>query len=209
MCFYMQPVTNLMQLGLLVFVLICSVQFSSSVVSVCLQHYGLQHARLPYPSPTPGACSSLCPSSWWCHPTISSSLFPFSSCLQSFLTSESFPMSQFFPNWSFNFSISPSSEYSVLISFRMDWFDLVEVQMILKSLLQHCSLKATILWRSALFMVQLSHLYMTPGKKIALTRWTYVGKVVSLHFNMLANLLSEVKRKLLSHVWLFGTLYGL
>ena len=103
-------------------------------------------------------------------------------------------------DWDFSFSISPSNEHSGLISFRMDWFDLVEVQMILKSLLQHCSLKATILWRSALFMVQLSHLYMTPGKKIALTRWTYVGKVVSLHFNMLANLLSEVKRKLLSHV---------
>ena len=136
MCFYMQLVTKFMQLDLLVFVLICSVQFSSSVVSICLQHDGLQHARLPYPSPPPGACSSLCTSSWWCHPTISSSLFPFSSCLQSFLTSESFPMSQFFPNWSFNFSISPSSEYSVLISFRMDWFDLVAVHGTLNSLIQ-------------------------------------------------------------------------
>ena len=82
--------------------------------------------------------------------------------------------------WSFSFSISPSSEYSGLISFRIDWFDLHAVQGTLKSLLKHHSLKASILWHSAFFMVQLSHLYMTPGKTIALTRWTFVGKVMSL-----------------------------
>ena len=88
--------------------------------------------------------------------------------------------------WSFSFSISPYSEYSELISFRMDWFDLLSVQGTLKSLLQYHSLKASILWRSALFIVQLSHPYVTTGKTIALTRWTFVGKVMSLLFNMLS-----------------------
>ena len=82
--------------------------------------------------------------------------------------------------WSFSFSISPSNEYSGLISFRMDWLDLFAVQGPLKSLLQHHSSKASILWRSAVFIVQLSHPYMTTGKTIALTRWTFVGKVMSL-----------------------------
>ena len=90
--------------------------------------------------------------------------------------------------WSFSFSISPSNEYSGLISFRIDWFDLLTVQGTLKNLLQHCSSKASILWHSALFIVQLSHLYMTTGKTIALTRWTFVGKVMSLLFNMLSRL---------------------
>ena len=85
-----------------------------------------------------------------------------------------------------SFSISPSSEYSGLISFRADWFDLLVVQGTLKSLLQHHSLKASILWRSAFFMVQLSHLYMTTGKIIALTTWTFVGNVMSLLFNILS-----------------------
>ena len=84
--------------------------------------------------------------------------------------------------WSFSFSISPSNEYSVLISFRIDWFDLLAVQGSLKSLLQHHSSKPSILWHSAFFMVQLSHPYMTAGKNIALTIWTFVGKVVSLLF---------------------------
>ena len=88
--------------------------------------------------------------------------------------------------WSFTFNISPSNEYSGLISFRMDWLDLLAVQGILKSLLQHHSSKAPILWRSAFFIVQLSHPYMTTGKTIALTRWTFVGKVMSLLFNMLS-----------------------
>ena len=93
------------------------------------------------------------------------------------------------PNyWSFSFSISPSNDYSGLISFRIDWFDLLEVQGTLKSLLQHHSSKASILWCSAFFIVQLSHSYMTTGKTIALTRWTLVSKVTSLFFNMLSRL---------------------
>ena len=90
--------------------------------------------------------------------------------------------------WSFSFSISPSSEYSELISFRMDWFDLLAVQGTLKSLLQHHSSKVSILWHSAFFIVQLSHPYMTTRKTIALTRWTFVGKVMSQLFNMLSRL---------------------
>ena len=88
--------------------------------------------------------------------------------------------------WSFSFSISPSNEYSGLISFRMDRLELLAVQGTFKSLLQHHSSKASILWHSAFFIVQLSHPYMTPGKNIALTRWTFVGKVMSLLFNMLS-----------------------
>ena len=88
--------------------------------------------------------------------------------------------------WSFSFSISPSNEYSGLISFRIDWLDLLVVQGTLKNLLQHHGLKASILWHSAFFMVQLSHPYMTTGKTIALTRWTFVSKVMSLLFNMLS-----------------------
>ena len=91
--------------------------------------------------------------------------------------------------WSFSFSISPSSAHSGLISFRMDWLDLLAVQGTLKSLLQHHSSKASILWHSAFLIVQISHPYMTTGKTIALTRWTFVGKVMSLLFNMLSRLL--------------------
>ena len=90
--------------------------------------------------------------------------------------------------WSFSFSITPSNEYSGLISFRMDWLDLLAVQGTLKSLLQHHSSKAPVLWCSAFCIVQLSHPYMTPGKTIALTRWTFVGKVMSLLLNMLSRL---------------------
>ena len=98
-----------------------------------------------------------------------------------------FPVSQFFASggqkyWSFSFSVSPSNEYSGLISFRIAWFALLEVQGTLKSLLQHHSSKASILQRSVFFIVQLSHPYMTPGKTIALTRWTFVGKVMSLSY---------------------------
>ena len=89
-------------------------------------------------------------------------------------------------DWSFSISISPSNEYSGLISFRIDWFDLFAVQGTLKSLLQHHSLKASILQCSAFFMIQLSHLYMTTGKTMALTIWTFVSKVMSLLFNMLS-----------------------
>ena len=90
--------------------------------------------------------------------------------------------------WSFSFSISPSNEYSGRISFRIDWLDLLAVQGTLKSLLQHHSSKSSVLWLSAFFMVQLSHPYMSTGKTIALTRWTFVGKVMSLPFNMLCKL---------------------
>ena len=154
--------------------MISSVQFSHSVMSDSLQLHGLQHTC---PSPTPGVYPNLCPLSWWCHPNILSSVVPFSSCPQSFPASGSFPMSQLFARWSkywsFSFSISPSNEYSGVISFRMDWLDLRAVQGALKSLLQHHSSKASILWRSAFFIVQLSHPYMTTGKTIALTRWTF------------------------------------
>ena len=95
--------------------------------------------------------------------------------------------------WSFSFSISTSSEYSGLISFRMDWFDLLAVQGTLKSLLQHHSSKASILWCSAFFIVQLSHPYMTTGKTIPLTRWTFVGKVMSLLHSSLTCVLIIVK----------------
>ena len=89
--------------------------------------------------------------------------------------------------WSFSFSISPSNEYPGLISFRIDWFDLLAIQGTLKSLL-HCSSKVSILWHSAFFIVQFSHPYMTTGKTIALTRWTFVGKAMFLPFNMLSRL---------------------
>ena len=151
----------------------CSVQFSCSVVSDSLQPHGLQHARLPYPSPTSRVYSYPCPLSRWCHPSSSSSVFPF-SCLQSFPASGSFPVShiRWLKCWSFNFSISPSGEYSGLISFRRDWLDLLAVQGTLKSLHQHHSSKASIIWCAAFFIVQPSHPYMTTGKTIALTRWT-------------------------------------
>ena len=92
--------------------------------------------------------------------------------------------------WSLSFRISPSNEYSGMIFFRMDWLDLIAVQGTLKSLLKHHSSKASILWHSAFFIVQLSHLYMATGKTIALTRWTFVGKVMSLLFNMLSKLVT-------------------
>ena len=107
-------------------------------------------------------------------------------------------------SWNFSFSISPSNEYSRLISFRMDWLDLLAVQGTLKSLLQHHSSKASILRHSAFFMVQLSHPYMTTGRTIALTRQTFVGKVMSLLFNMLSRLVITFlpRRKRLLISWL-------
>ena len=97
-------------------------------------------------------------------------------------------------NWGFSFSINPSNEYSRMISFRIDWFDLLAVQGTLKSLLQHHSSKASITWHSAFLMVQLSHPYMTTGKTIALTRWTFVGKVMSLLFSMQMKYYSSIKK---------------
>ena len=134
-------------------------QFSRSVVSNSLRPHEFQLARPPCPSPTPGVHSNSCPSCWWCHPAISSSGVPFSSCPQSLPASESSPMSQLcmrWPKyWSFSFSIIPSKEHPGLISFRMDWLDLLAVQRTLKSLLQYHSSKASILRRSAFFIVQL------------------------------------------------------
>ena len=145
----------------------------------------LQHARLACPSSTPGAFSNSCSLSLWCHPTISSSVIPLSSCLQSFpAKSESVPHKRWPKYWSFNFTISPSNEYSGLISFRIDWFVLLAVQGTLKSLLQHHSSKAWILQHSAFFIVQLSHPYMTTEKNTALTTWTFVSKLMSLLFNI-------------------------
>ena len=107
--------------------------------------------------------------------------------------------------WSFSSSVSPSNKHSGLISFRMDWLDFLAFQGTLKSLLQHHSSKASILWHSAFFMVQLSHPYMPTGKIIALTRWTFVGKVMSLLFNMLSWLvIAFLPRRTLSSVgWFF------
>ena len=120
-------------------------------------------------------------------------VIPFYSCLPSFPASGSFSKEsvlhiRWSKYWSFSFSISPSNEYSGLISFRIDWLDLLAVQGILKSLLQHHNSKASMLQRSIFFIVQLSHAYMTTGKTIALTRQTFVGKVMSLLFNMLSRL---------------------
>jgi len=106
-----------------------TIQFSHSVMSDSLQPHVVQHARRPCPLPTPRACSNSCPSSWWCHPNVSSSVIPFSSCLQSFPASGSFPISQFFASGgqsigqSFSFSIRPSNEYSGLIFFRIVWLE--------------------------------------------------------------------------------------
>ena len=171
-------------------------QFNLSGMSDSLWPHELQHARPPYPSPAPGVYPDSCPLSRWCHPTISSSVIPFSSCPQSFPASGSFQMSQVFTSgdqsiyWSFSFNINPSNEHPGLISFRMDWLDHLAVQGTLKSLLQHHSSKASILRHLAFFIVQLSHPYMTTGKAIALTRWTFVGKAMSLLFNM-----TEANRK--------------
>ena len=160
-----------------------SVQFSCSVVSDSLQTHEPQHARPPCLTPTPRVYPNSCPLSWWCHPTISSSVVPFSSCLQSFPASGSFQMSQFFTSGGQSIGASASASASALpmywIFFRVDWFDLLAVQGTLKSLLQHHSSKASILQCSAFLTVQLSHLYMTTGKTIAVTRWTFVGKVIS------------------------------
>ena len=168
-----------------------SVQFSRSVVSDSLRPHGLQHARLPCPSPTPGIYSKSCPLHWWCHPTISSSVVPFSSHLQSLPASRSFPMSQFFASGSQRIGVWASA--SVFSTNIQDWFPLGLTGWIslqskgLSSLLQHHISKASILWHSAFLMVQLSHPYMTTGKIIALTRWTFVG-IMSLLFNMLSTL---------------------
>ena len=152
-------------------------------MSDSLQPHELKRARLPCPSLSPWVRSNSCPLSQWCYLTISLSAALVSFCLQSFPASQSSNESALrirWPEyWSFSFSISPSNEYSGIISFRIDCFDLA-VEGTLKSLLQHHNLKASILRCLAFFMVQLSHSYMTTGKTIALTIWTFVGRVMSL-----------------------------
>ena len=167
------------------------VQFSS--MSDSLQPHGLWHTRPLCPSPTPRVYSnsspieSVMPSNHLilCRPLLHRpSVFP---SVRVF-SSESVLHIRWPKYWSFSFSISPSNEYSGLISFRMDWLDLLAVQGTLKSLLQHHSSKASIFQHSAFFRVQISHPYMTSGKTIALTRQTFVGKLMSLLFNMLSRL---------------------
>ena len=156
--------------------------------------HALQRTRLLCLSPTPGAYSlklisivSLMPSKHLipCHPLLlPPSIFPSTRVF----SSESVLRIRGPKYWHFSFSISPSNEYLGLISYRMDWLDLLAVQRTLKSLPQHHSSKASILQHSAFFIVQLSHPYMTTGKTITLTRWTFVGKVMSLLFNILSSL---------------------
>ena len=185
-----------------------SVQFSHSVVSHCLRPHEPQHARPPYPSLTPRVHPNPCPSTQWCHNHLI-------LCRPLLLLPSIFPSVRVFSNesalcirlpmyWSFSFNINPPNEHPGLISFRMDWLDLLAVQETLKSLVQHHSSKASVLLCSAFFTVQLSHPYMTTGKTIALTSWTFVGKVMSLLLNMLYRLditfLPRSKRLLIS--WL-------
>ena len=157
-------------------------------MSDSLQPHELQYTRPPCPSPTPGVHPNPCPLSLWCHPTISSSVSPSPP-------SASPSQHQGLFQWvssshqvakllEFQLQLDPSNEYPGLISFRMDWLDLLAVQGTLKSLLQHHSSKASILQCSALFIIQLSHPYMTTEKTIALTRRTFVGKVMALLFNV-------------------------
>ena len=139
----------------------CAVQFSCSVMSDSLWPHGLQHARPPCPTPTlPEFYSNSCPLNRWWHPAILSSVIPFSSCLQSFpgsvFSNESALRIRWPKYWSCSFSISPSSEYSGLISFRIDLLDLLAVQGTLRSLLQHHSSKASIVLCSSFFLIQLS-----------------------------------------------------
>ena len=167
-----------------------SVQFSCSVMSNSLQTHGLQHTGLPCPSSTPRAWSNSCPSTG---DTIKPSHSLSSPSSPAFNLSQNQGLFKWVSSWQqvdkvLSFTISLSNEHAGLISFRMDWFYLLAVQEILKRLLWHHSSKASILQCSAFFIVQLSHPYMITGKTIALTRWTFVGKVMSLIFNILSRL---------------------
>ena len=169
-----------------------SVQYSRSVISDSLWLHESQHARPPCPSPTPRVYSNSPPLSWWCHPVISSSVSPFQlpqipPSIRVF-SNESTLRMRWPKYWSFSFSIIPSKEQPGLISFTMDWLDLLAVQGTLNSLLQHHSSKALVFQCSAFFTVQLSYPYMTTGKTIALARQTFIGKVMSLLFNILSRL---------------------
>ena len=160
-----------------------------------MQPHEPQHARPPCPSPTPRPMSieSVMPSN---HLILCRSLLLPSICLSIRVFSDESVLRIGWPEyWSFSFNISPSNEHPGLISFRMDWLDLLAVQGTLKSLLQHHSSKASILRCSTFFIVQLSHLYMTTGKTMALTRQTFVGKLTSLLFNMLSRLVTVFLRR--------------
>ena len=153
-----------------------------------LRPHELQHARLLCSPTSPRVCSNSCscPSDHliFCHPLLLMSLiFP---SIKVFSSKSDFHI-RLPKYWSFSFSISPFNEYSELISFRIDWFDLLAIQGTFKSLLQHHSSKTSILWCSAFFMVQLSYRYITTGKTVALTTQTFVGKVMSLLFNTLSS----------------------
>ena len=161
-----------------------SIQFSRSVVADSLQLHESRHSRPPCLSPNPRVYSNSCPSSQWyhhhlilCHPLLL--LPPIPPSIRVFSNESTLHM-RWPKYWSFSFSISPSNKHPGLISFRMDWLDLFAVQGTLKSLLQHHSSKASILQHSTFFTVQLSHPYMTTGKTIALTRRTFVGKVMNV-----------------------------
>ena len=158
-------------------------------LSDSLWSQGLQHARLPCPSATPGARSNSCPSNWWWHPTISSSVIPFSSCLQSFPASGSFLMGQLFTTGGQSIGVSASTSVlpmNIQGWSPSEWTGWISLQSKgLKSLLQHHSSKASILRPSAFFTVQHSHPYVTIEETIGLT---FVGKVMSLLFNMLSRL---------------------
>ena len=182
-------------------------QFSSVIQSFQLFAAPWTAARLPCPSPNPEACSNSCPSSQWYHSTISSSVISFSSCLQSCPASGSFQR------------VSSSHQVAKVLEFELqhqsfqwifrtdflwiDWFDLLAVQGTFKSLLQHHSSKISILWHSAFFIVQFSHPYMTTGKTIVLTKWTF-DKIMSLLFNMLSRFLTAfpLRSKHLLTSWL-------
>ena len=160
--------------------LMLSIQFNYSVISYSSWPHGLQHDRLPCPSPSSGACSTSCPLNRWCHPTISSSVIPFSSCLQSFPASGIFPVSQLFVSGSQSIGASASvlNEYLGLISFRINWFDLLAVKGTLKNLLQHQSSKSI--------------------NSLALS-FLYGLNLTSIHSVRFSSIQS------LSHVWLFAT----
>ena len=173
----------------MIFETLDSVQFSCSVLSDSLWPHEPQYSRPPCPSQTPRVHPNPCPSSRWCHPTLSSSVIPCLLCLQSFPASGFFQVSQFFASGGQNIGVSTSA--SVLPMNIQDWFPLgwtIWISLQSKGLLQHHSSKASILWCSAFFTIQLSLTYMTTGKTIALTRWTFVGKVMSLIFYVLSGL---------------------
>ena len=169
-----------------------SVQFSRSVVSNSLQPHEPQHARPPCPSPTPGVFSNSCPLSRWCHPAISSSVIPFSSCPQSLPESGSFPMSQLFASGGQSTGVSASA--SVLPMNTQDWSPSGWTGWIslyskgLSRFFSNTTVQKHQFFSTQLFTVQLSHPYMTTGKTIALTRWTFVDKIMSMLFNMLSRL---------------------